>query len=241
MKVIVSDTYEEMSQKAADLLINQLREKPQSKLGLATGSTPIGLYDNLAKAQKDGEISFHWVKTVNLDEYVGLEPNHDQSYQYFMNEHLLDKVNIKKENTHVPRAKTADEKYAKEYDKILDEMGQRDVQVLGLGRNGHLAFNEPADKLNKRTSIVELTDSTIKANSRFFENEEDVPKHAISMGMEDIFNAKMLIILANGKEKRDVVRRIIEEDTVETEFTASLLNLHPNAYLFVDKEAYGEE
>src|SRR5690625_701726 len=121
MKVIVSDTYEEMSQKAADLLINQLREKPQSKLGLATGSTPIGLYDNLAKAQKDGEISFHWVKTVNLDEYVGLEPNHDQSYQYFMNEHLFDKVNIKKENTHVPRADSADEKYAKEYDEILDE------------------------------------------------------------------------------------------------------------------------
>lgn len=241
MKVIVSDTYEEMSQKAADLLINQLREKPQSKLGLATGSTPIGFYENLVKAQKDGEISFHWVKTVNLDEYVGLSPDHDQSYHYFMKEHLLDKVNIKKENTHIPLADTADEKYAKEYDKVLDEIGQRDVQILGLGRNGHLAFNEPADKLNKRTSIVELTESTIKANSRFFENEEDVPKNAISMGMEDIFNAKMLIILANGKEKKDVVRRIIEEETVETEFTASLLNLHPNAYLFVDKKAYGEE
>lgn len=241
MKVIVSDTYEEMSQKAADLLINQLREKPQSKLGLATGSTPIGLYDNLAKAQKDGEISFHWVKTVNLDEYVGLEPNHDQSYQYFMNEYLFDKVNIKKENTHVPRADSADEKYAKEYDEILDEIGQRDVQVLGLGRNGHIAFNEPADKLNKRTSIVELADSTIKANSRFFENEEDVPRHAVSMGMADIFNSKTLIVLASGKDKKDAVRKIIEDSKIETEFPASLLNIHPNAYLFVDKEAYGEE
>ncbi|MDY3006583.1 glucosamine-6-phosphate deaminase [Anaerococcus sp. AGMB00486] len=238
MKVIVSDSYEEMSKKAADLFKSLLVEKPQSKLGLATGSTPVGLYENLVKAQKDGEISFHWAKSVNLDEYVGIDPKNEQSYQYFMDENLFNKVNIKKENTHLPKADTNDEKYAKEYDKVLDEMGPRDIQILGLGNNGHIAFNEPADKLNKRTSIVKLTDETIKANSRFFKSEEDVPKYAISMGMADAFNAKTIIVLASGKNKFDAVKKIIEDDKIDTNFPASLLHLHPNCYLFVDKEAY---
>lgn len=238
MKVIVSKDYDEMSKKAADLIVNMLIDKPQAKFGFATGSTPIGLYENLAKAEKEGEISFKYSKSVNLDEYIGIDKENDQSYQYFMNENLFNKVSFKEGTTHLPYAPEADEKYAKEYDKLLDEFGQRDVQILGLGPNGHLAFNEPAEKLNQRTSIIKLTEETIKANSRFFESEEDVPKYAISMGMADVFNAKMLVVLASGKNKHEVVKRIIEEDTIYPEFPASFLHLHPNVYLFVDEDAY---
>lgn len=238
MKVIVSKDYDEMSKKAADLIVNMLIDKPQAKFGFATGSTPIGLYENLAKAEKEGEISFKYSKSVNLDEYIGIDKENDQSYQYFMNENLFNKVSFKEGTTHLPYAPEADEKYAKEYDKLLDEFGQRDVQILGLGPNGHLAFNEPAEKLNQRTSIIKLSDETIKANSRFFESEEDVSKYAISMGMADVFNAKMLVVLASGKNKHEVVKRIIEEDTIYPEFPASFLHLHPNVYLFVDEDAY---
>ena len=238
MKVIVSKDYDEMSKKAADLIVNMLIDKPQAKFGFATGSTPIGLYENLAKAEKEGEISFKYSKSVNLDEYIGIDKENDQSYQYFMNENLFNKVSFKEGTTHLPYAPEADEKYAKEYDKLLDEFGQRDVQILGLGPNGHLAFNEPAEKLNQRKSIIKLSDETIKANSRFFESEDDVPKYAISMGMADVFNAKMLVVLASGKNKHEVVKRIIEEDTIYPEFPASFLHLHPNVYLFVDEDAY---
>ena len=238
MKVIVSKDYDEMSKKAADLIVNMLIDKPQAKFGFATGSTPIGLYENLAKAEKEGEISFKYSKSVNLDEYIGIDKDNDQSYQYFMNENLFNKVSFKEGTTHLPYAPEADEKYAKEYDELLDEFGQRDVQILGLGPNGHLAFNEPAEKLNQRTSIIKLTDETIKANSRFFESEEDVPKYAISMGMADVFNAKMLVVLASGKNKHEVVKRILEEDTIYPDFPASFLHLHPNVYLFVDEDAY---
>lgn len=238
MKVIVSETYEQMSKKAADLFINLLQEKPQAKFGLATGSTPIGLYKELVKANKEGEITFSFAKTVNLDEYIGIDPMNDQSYQYFMNDNLFNHINIDKKNAHLPKASEANEKYTKEYDDILDEIGKRDIQILGLGPNGHLAFNEPSEKLSKRTSIVKLTDETIEANSRFFASKEDVPKYAISMGMEDIFNANTLVVLANGKNKHEVVKRLIEEKEIYPEFPASFLHLHPNVYLFVDKEAY---
>lgn len=238
MKVIVSKDYDEMSKKAADLVISTMVEKPQIKFGLATGSTPIGLYENLAKANKEGEISFKYAKSVNLDEYVGIDPENDQSYQYFMNENLFNKVDFKEGATHLPQAPEASEEYAKKYDELLDEFGQRDIQILGLGPNGHLAFNEPSEKLNQRTSIIKLTDETIKANSRFFASQDDVPKYAISMGMADVFNAKMLIVLANGKNKHEVVKRLLEEDTIYPEFPASFLHLHPNVYVFVDEEAY---
>lgn len=238
MKVIVSKDYDEMSKKAADFIINMMIEKPQAKFGFATGSTPIGMYEYLAKANKEGEISFKYAKSVNLDEYIGIDKENDQSYQYFMNENLFNKVDFKEGTTHLPFAPEADEKYAKEYDELLDEFGQRDIQVLGLGPNGHLAFNEPAEKLNQRTSIIKLTEETIKANSRFFKSEDDVPKYAISMGMADVFDAKTLVVLANGKNKHEVVKRIIEEDTIYPEFPASFLHLHPNVYLFVDEDAY---
>lgn len=237
MKIIRAKDYDDMSKKAADFIINLMIDKPQAKIGFATGSTPIGMYERLAQAEKDGEISFKFSKSVNLDEYVGIDPANEQSYQHFMNENLFNKVSFNKGTTHLPYAPEADEKYAKEYDELLDQFGQRDVQILGLGPNGHLAFNEPAEKLNRRTSIVKLADETIEANSRFFDSAEDVPKYAISMGMEDVFNAKTLVVLASGKKKHEVVKRILEEDKIYPEFPASLLHLHPNCYLFVDEDA----
>lgn len=236
MKVIVCKDYDDMSKKAADLVISNIKEKPQIKLGLATGSSPIGLYKNLISANEDGEISFKFAKSVNLDEYIGIDPANDQSYQYFMNENLFNHVSFAE--TKLPYAPENDEKYAEEYNKYLDDFGQRDIQILGIGENGHIAFNEPGEVLNRRTSIVKLSQSTIEANSRFFESEDEVPKYAISMGMSDIFNAKTIILLANGKKKHDAVKKLIEGDTIDTKLPASFLSLHPNVYIYVDEEAY---
>lgn len=238
MKVIVCKDYDEMSKKASELVISNMKEKPQIKFGFATGSSPVGLYKNLIAAQKEGEISFKYAKSVNLDEYVGIDADNEQSYSYFMHDNLFDHVNINKENINLPYAPENYEKYAIEYRKVLDDFGQRDIQILGLGENGHIAFNEPAEKLNRRASIIKLTDSTIEANSRFFENEDEVPKYALSMGVEEVFNAKTLVVLASGKNKHDAVERMLNEDSIYTELPASLLNLHPNVYLFVDEEAY---
>ncbi len=238
MKVIVCKDYDDMSKKASDLVISNMMEKPQIKFGFATGSSPIGLYKNLIAAQEEGEISFKYSKSVNLDEYVGIDPNNSQSYSYFMHKNLFDHVAIKEENIHLPKAPEADEKYAIAYRKELEEFGQRDIQILGLGVNGHIAFNEPAKKLNKYASIVELDKSTIEANSRFFENEDEVPKHALSMGLAEIFDSRMIIVLANGKNKHEAVKRLLNDDKVSTDLPCGLLNLHPNVYLFVDEEAY---
>ena len=238
MKVIVCKDYDDMSKKASQLVMNALVDKPQLKFGFATGSSPIGLYKNLVAAQKEGEVSFKYAKSVNLDEYVGIDPENDQSYSHFMHENLFDHVNINKDNINLPQAPDNDGKHALEYRKVLDDFGQRDIQILGLGENGHIAFNEPADKLNKRASIVKLTDSTIEANSRFFENTDDVPKYALSMGVEDVFNAKTLVVLASGKNKHEAVKRLLNDDEISTDLPCGLLNLHPNAYLFVDEEAY---
>lgn len=238
MKVIVCKDYDDMSKKAADLVISNIKEKPQIKLGLATGSTPVGLYKNLINASEDGEISFRYAKSVNLDEYVGIDKENEQSYNYFMKDKFFNHVSFEKGANILPEAPENDEKYAKAYDKILDDFGQRDIQILGVGENGHIAFMEPNDKLNKRTSIVKLTDDTIEVNSRFFDSVEDVPNYAISMGMADIFNAKTIILLANGKKKHEVVKKLIESDKVDPQFPVSFLNLHPNAYVYVDEEAY---
>lgn len=237
MRLIRCKDYDDMSKKAADLIISNIVEKPQIKLGLATGSTPIGVYENLAKAKDEGEISFKFAKSVNLDEYVGIDPKNENSYRYFMQENLFSKVDFKQNSNFIPKAETNDDKYAKEFDKLLDDFGQRDIQILGIGENGHIAFNEPADKLNKRTSIVSLTESTIKANSRFFNSEEEVPKYAISMGMSDIFNSKMIILLASGSNKAKALKNLLEDTSLDTNLPAGFLNLHPNVYVFADEDA----
>lgn len=239
MKTIICKDYDEMSKKAAEIITKQVKEKPDSVLGLATGSTPIGLYKCLIKEHKENGLDFSKVKTVNLDEYVGLGEKDDQSYIYFMRDNLFNHINIKKENTHVPESNKEDLKLDTEkYNKLLDDIGTRDIQVLGIGVNGHIAFNEPDDKLNLRTSIVDLTEETIEVNSRFFEKKEDVPTKAISMGLEDIFDAKCIILLANGKSKKEAIDKILNGKFVDTNFPASLLHLHPNVVLIVDEEAY---
>lgn len=238
MKVIVCKDYDDMSKKSADLVISNIIEKPQIKLGLATGSSPIGLYKNLIKANDEGEISFRYAKSVNLDEYVGISADNDQSYKYFMKKNFFDHVSFNEGANILPSAPENDEKYAKDYDKVLDEFGQRDIQILGIGENGHIAFNEPADKLNRRTSIVKLSERTIEANSRFFASEEDVPRYAISMGLSDIFNARTIILLANGKKKHEAVKKLIEGTSIDPHLPASFLALHPNVYIYVDEEAY---
>lgn len=238
MKLILCDDYEDMSQKAAEIIGQIIKDNPKAKLGLATGSTPVGTYQNLAKAYQEGELDFSQVSTVNLDEYVGIDPTNPQSYQYFMKENLFDHINIDQDKTHLPKEEGTLEESVKAYNKLLDDFGQRDIQVLGVGPNGHIAFNEPADKLNARTSIVELAEATIEANSRFFDSYDDVPRKAMSMGMADIFDSKALIVLASGKNKHAAIQKLLDDDKIDTHFPVSFIRLHPKTYLLVDKDAY---
>lgn len=242
MKIIVTKDYEELSKKAAEVVKDILSKHANPKLGLATGSTPEGLYKELIKIYENGDYSFRKAETVNLDEYVGIDEKNEQSYHYYMFDKLFNHIDIMKENIYIPSADQENlEEATKEYDKMLDGVGRRDVQVLGIGNNGHIAFNEPADQLNARTSIVELTESTIAANSRFFKSKEEVPTKAISMGIKDILNAQTIILLASGEKKREAVKKLLEADKLDTHFPASMLHLHRDVILIVDKDAMGEE
>ncbi len=240
MKIIVCKNYEEMSKKAAMVVKDVIGRYYRPKLGLATGSTPEGLYKELVKMYESNDINFLNAETVNLDEYVGIDPENPQSYHYYMHKNFFDKINIRKENIHIPSGSEDKlDEAVRDYNEKLDYVGRRDIQILGIGENGHIAFNEPAFKLNLRTSIVELTEDTVKANSRFFENEEDVPKRAISMGIKDILNAEVILILASGAKKQKAVKELIEGDRLDTKFPASMLHIHNNVVLVIDEEAYG--
>ncbi|HLS52923.1 MAG TPA: glucosamine-6-phosphate deaminase, partial [Tissierellaceae bacterium] len=184
MEVIVKKDYESLSKQVAEILAEEIRKKPDIKLGLATGSTPVGTYEELIKLHKQKGLDFSKVKTFNLDEYIGLSGDHPNSYRYFMNDILFDHINIKKENTFIPNGKARDpKKECKAYDKLIEEAGGIDIQILGIGTNGHIAFNEPAEELSAGTSVVDLTENTIKDNSRFFDSIDEVPKTAITMGI----------------------------------------------------------
>lgn len=235
MKIIICKDYEEMSKEAAKIFSDRIKNKKDIILGLATGSTPIGMYENLVKENKEGKLDFSNVRSFNLDEYLGISEDNDQSYHYFMNDNLFSKVNIKKENTHFPCLDENED--GSHYDKEIEEAGGIDIQVLGIGRNGHIAFNEPAEELNVNTGKINLTQSTIEANSRFFESEDQVPVSAVSMGMGSIMKAKELVILASGKEKADAVKYLIKGDKVSTDCPVSFALLHPNATLIVDEDA----
>lgn len=201
MKIIRTKDYEEMSRKAANLISAQILLKPDCVLGLATGSTPIGIYDQLVEWYKKGDLDFSTVKTVNLDEYKGLTRDNEQSYYYFMHHHLFDRVNIDEENTHVPNGKVenGDEECLR-YEALIKSMGGVDLQLLGLGRNGHIGFNEPAADFPKITHCVDLTESTIEANKRFFASEEEVPKQAYTMGIKNIMQAKKILVIVSGAD-----------------------------------------
>lgn len=239
MRIIVCKDYEEMSKKAGEIVKDVVARLHQAKLGLATGSTPKGLYKELIRMNKEGEIDFSHAQTVNLDEYVGIDESNIQSYHYYMYDKLFNHINIRPENIHIPSSKDkTDEEALVSYDRELDYVGRRDIQILGVGNNGHIAFNEPADQLNLRTSFVKLTEETVEANSRFFKEGELVPNRAITMGIGDILNADTILIMANGKAKQDVVRDFIQSKKLDTHFPISMLHVHPNVILLVDEEAY---
>ena len=234
MTVICCSSYEEMSRKAADILGAQILQKPDCLLGLATGTTPIGLYDELARRNQAGELDFSKVRTFNLDEYRGLAGDHPQSYRYFMNKHLFDRINIDKANTHVPDGLAADpDQSGQAYDEAIAQLGGIDLQLLGVGNNGHIGFNEPDRHFTAATHRVVLTESTIQANSRLFERIEDVPKEAVTMGMRCILQAKKILLIANGEAKRDILRAALYGD-ITPQVPASLLQLHPDVTVITD-------
>ncbi len=238
LKIIVCENYEEMSRQAAKIVSSQLIVKPNSILGLATGSTPIGLYQNLIEMNKKGEIDFSEVKTFNLDEYYPIKKSNDQSYDYFMNEQLFSKVNIDKNNVNIPNGEADDPvKECERYEKELSKIGGVDLQVLGIGQNGHIAFNEPDDNLIAVTHLTDLTQNTIEANARFFESAADVPKKALTMGMGSILKAKKIIILANGANKAKAVSELLN-DNINTSNPSTMLKVHKDVTLICDKEAF---
>ncbi|MDO4290083.1 MAG: glucosamine-6-phosphate deaminase [Eggerthellaceae bacterium] len=237
MNIIVTDDYEKMSRAAADVISTLVSEKPDCVLGLATGSTPIGLYAELVKDCAAGKISFADVDTYNLDEYRGLPGDHVQSYRYFMNDNLFDHVDIDKARTHVPDGACADAEAAcTAYEEAIDAAGGVDLQLLGLGHNGHIGFNEPCEEFPKTTHCVQLTESTINANSRLFDSIDEVPREAYTMGIGTIMKAREILVVANGEGKADIVKRAFF-GPVTPEVPASVLQFHPNVTVIVDAEA----
>ena len=241
MKLIVEKDYNAMSKMAANIIKDNMQKKPNIILGLATGSTPEGMYRELIRLHKEEGLDFSKVTTFNLDEYVGIDEDHPNSYHYFMKDMLFNHINIDMKNTFVPDGKAKDpENYCKQYDKFIEEKGGIDLQILGIGENGHIAFNEPDDELNVGTSIVNLTQSTIEANSRFFDSIDEVPKTAITMGIGSIMKAKKIILLANGKKKAKVMKELLKADKITTKLPASMLLLHHDVTIIVDEEAYND-
>lgn len=238
MKLIVCKSYEEMSDAAAALVAEIMKEEPSCVLGLATGSTPVGLYQGLVERYKAGELDFSAVTTVNLDEYYPISPENPQSYRYFMNENLFDHVNLPKERTFLPDGMAEDPQAAcRAYEALVTKVGPAAVQVLGIGQNGHIGFNEPAAALEVETHVTGLTESTIKANARFFASEEDVPTQALTMGIGTILNAKRILILASGVSKHEALTKMLAGG-LDTSCPASMLNLHPDVTVICDEAAY---
>lgn len=237
MKVIRARDYDDMSRKAANIISAQVILKPDAVLGLATGSTPIGTYKQLIEWYKKGDLDFSQVRTVNLDEYKGLTRDNDQSYYYFMKENFFKHINIDPANTNIPDGMIKDPSEACEaYNKIIDSLGGIDLQLLGLGKNGHIGFNEPSDIFTLKTNCAVLTESTIQANARFFENIDDVPKLAYTMGIGQIMSARRVLLVANGKAKAPILKEIIE-GSVTPRIPASILKFHKDATIVADEEA----
>ena len=232
MKLITVNSQQELGLLAADIFSEVINSKPDPVLGLATGSTPIPLYKELIKRCRDGKLDFSEVRTINLDEYAGLPGTHDQSYRYFMNDNLFDHINIKPENTYVPNGLAEDPKAeCARYDELIKSMGGIDLQLLGVGFNGHLAFCEPSDTFSNKTQYIKLADVTINANARFFSDPSAVPKFAFSMCIRDIMLAKKILLLA-GAEKKDIIHKAVYGD-ITPQVPASVLQMHSDATIIL--------
>ncbi|MBB6214373.1 glucosamine-6-phosphate deaminase [Anaerosolibacter carboniphilus] len=237
MRIIVAKDYNELSKKAASILAGQILLKSNSVLGLATGSTPIGTYQELVRMYREGIIDFEEIVTFNLDEYYSLPRSNEQSYYYFMNEHLFQHINIRNENVHIPNGITRDiESECKRYEEEIKKTGGIDFQLLGIGRNGHIGFNEPDVKFEAVTHLVTLDQDTIDANARFFDDPKDVPHKAISMGIKTIMHSKKIMLLASGSEKAKTIYGMIHGN-ITPELPASILQLHPEATVILDEAA----
>lgn len=239
MKIIIVRDYKAMSDMAAEIIANKIKEKKAPILGLATGSTPIGTYEKLVEKYQNKEISFENVISYNLDEYCGIDRSHPQSYYYFMHDHLFNHVNIKEENVHLPQAFGDDlDACAKQYNDALNQV-KVDLQLLGIGGNGHIGFNEPGTSFDQETFVVELTDKTRQDNKRFFNSIDEVPTHAMTMGIKNIMNSEEILMLISGENKADTVVKLLSNEITEN-FPASILHKHPNTTVIIDQAAYSK-
>ena len=237
MRIYLEKDYAAMSRRAANIIAAEIHKDPACVLGLATGSTPVGTYQQLIEMYKAGDISFKEVTTVNLDEYKGLSGDHDQSYRYFMNDNLFNHVDIDKDFTFVPNGLAEDaEAECAEYDEIVEALGFADLQLLGIGHNGHIGFNEPDSVFTKATHVVDLTDSTIDANTRFFANRDEVPRQALTMGLGCIMNAARVLLIASGEGKADAIYNTVL-GPIDPKCPASILQLHPDVVIVGDEAA----
>ncbi len=235
MKIIILNNTQEVAQAAAKIFIKQINKDPQSTLGLATGSTPIETYQLLIKANQNHQVDFSKVKTFNLDEYIGLDKNNLQSYSYYMHHNFFDDINISQSNINIPCGKGDIDSNINDYNNLLDQ-NNIDIQLLGIGINGHIAFNEPGTDFNSITHKVKLSENTIKANSRFFDNDDDVPRYAITMGIKSIMKAKAIVLIAYGSNKAIAVKKLVE-GSIDRQWPCSVLQSHKNATIILDKAA----
>ena len=237
MRVIVEKSADQVSRRAAAFIAEQMRRKPQSVLGLATGGTPLGTYRELIRQHQEEGLDFSEVITFNLDEYVGLSPSHPQSYRFFMEENLFQHVNVIHARTHVPDGRALNFELAcAQYEQMIRDAGGIDIQLLGIGSDGHIAFNEPGSSLGSRTRLKSLTSETIQDNARFFENQEEVPRLAVTMGVGTILESRRCLLLATGQHKADAIRATVE-GPVTAQVTASALQLHREVIVVIDEEA----
>ncbi len=240
MEIIIKDDYQQLSRAAAEIVVEVLNTRPNAVLGMATGSTPLGLYQELVRLHKEEQLDFSRVTTFNLDEYVGLPVNHPQSYHYFMQQHFFKHVNIPAQNINIPSGTTSNYRaFCEWYEQRIAECGGIDLQILGIGSDGHIAFNEPASSLSSRTRLKTLSEQTIDDNARFFERRDEVPVYAITMGVGTILDARKLILLASSKKKAKAIAQAVE-GPVTSMVTASALQLHADATVIVDQEAAGQ-
>ncbi len=237
MRIIRVKNYEELSRRAANLFLAQIAMKPDAVLGLATGGSPVGTYREMVAAYEKGDVDFSEVTTINLDEYRGIPKKHEQSYWYFMQEHLFEHVNVRADHIFIPNGEDQDgERACREYDQLIKRVGGIDMQLLGIGLDGHIGFNEPADCFEINTHLVNLTDSTIEANKRFFHSRDEVPKQAYTMGIRPIMQAKKVVMIASGQQKASILKKAFTGPVTST-VPASILQIHPDFTLIADEEA----